>query len=121
MMRSLLILLIACVTSGAFAQEKWSLTKCVEHAMKNNITVRQAQSQAKLSLLAYQQSKMTRLPTLGGAVNTSYQHGLNENPTTGTLESADFVSGNINLQAGYNIFNWGARKSNIAADDFYAK
>ena len=88
--------------------------------MANNISVRQARAQAELSVLQYQQTKMTRLPTLGSSISGSYQHGLNENPTTGTLESANFLSGSIGVQAGYTIFNWGLRKNLIEANKLYA-
>ena len=64
---------------------------------------------------------MTAFPTLGGSLNGGYQHGLNENPTTGTLESASFLSGSIGAQSQYTIFNWGARKYNIGAAQLYVE
>jgi outer membrane protein len=115
---TLIITLLACT---AFGQELWDLRKCIDYAMANSISVKQAEAQARSSLLSYQQSKMTRLPTLGGGVNASYRHGLNENPTTGTLESSDFISGNIGVQSNYSIFNWGARKAIIASDQLFSK
>lgn len=121
MKRVLSTLVFAIITLSSLAQEKWDLRKCIDHAMANSITVKQAEAQAQLAQLTYRQSKMSKLPTLGGSINTSYRHGLNENPTTGTLESSDFVSGNIGVQSNYSIFNWGARKANIAADQLYAK
>ncbi len=121
MMKRLLTLLLTLFTIQSFAQQKWDLRKCVEYAMANNITVKQAQNQAKLSQLAANQSRLTLLPTLGGSLSGSYQHGLNENPTTGTLESANFLSGSLGVQSGYTIFNWGARKSNIEYNAISAK
>lgn len=106
---------------AAYAQEKWNLQKCVEYAFINNISVKQADVQARLSKVSAKQSKMSLYPTLGGSINTSYQHGLNENPTTGTLESANFLSGSIGVQSGYTIFSWGSRKNNILANNLYAK
>lgn len=120
MIKRLSALLFVIITTTAAAQEKWNIRRCVEHAKANNITVRQAREQARLSDISYQQAKMTRIPTLGGSINANYQHGLNENPTTGTLESSDFISGSIGLQTQYNIFSWGARKYNIQANELNA-
>ncbi|WP_207492223.1 TolC family protein [Aridibaculum aurantiacum] len=120
-MRIFLSTLLLLITLATSAQQKWSIRQCIEYASNNNITVKQALAQAKLSQVSYQQARMSRLPTLNGNISANYQHGLNENPTTGTLESSDFIAGNIGLQTQYNIFNWGARKHNIAANELFAK
>jgi outer membrane protein len=121
MMRIFSTLVSALFCTTAFTQEKWDLHKCVDYAFANNISVKQADVQARLSKLTLKQSKGSLYPTLGGGLNGSYQHGLNENPTTGTLESANFFSGSLGLQSGYTIFNWGARKNNILANELFAK
>lgn len=115
-MKQFFIFLIA-VSSTCYAQEKWTLQQCVEYAIKNNISVKQSDVQLRISKLTARQSKMTLFPNLGGSVSSGYQHGLTENPTTGTLESASYLSGSINVQASYNIFNWNARKNTIAANN----
>lgn len=117
----LFVLLFLLSMFRGFGQEKWSLQRCVDYALKNNVSVRQADVQARLSKLTAAQSHATLYPTLSGSLNTSYQHGLNENPTTGTLQSASYLSGSMNVQASYSIFNWNARKNTIAANNLYAK
>jgi len=94
---------------------KWDLRRCVEHAMTNNISVKQADIQARLEKLQANQVKMSLYPTLNGQTQIGYSHGLNENPTTGTLESTDFISGSMSISSGYTLFNWNVRKNNIAA------
>lgn len=103
------------------SQEQWSLQRCVAYAMENNLTVKQAVYQAQSSRLTAKQTKTTLLPTVNGSIQGAYQRGLNENPTTGTLESANFFSGSIGAQTSYTIFNWGARKNNIASTELFAK
>ncbi len=120
MIHRLLTLILSLVFTSAFGQEKWDLRRCVEYAISNNITVKQAEAQAASSRLTANQVRLTLLPTLGGSLSGSYQHGLNENPTTGTLESANFFSGSMGVQSGYTIFNWGVRKNNIAANELFA-
>ena len=106
--------------NGIFANEM-EFAKVYEYAFENNISVKQADVQSRLSKLNAHQSGLTRLPSVNGSLSGSYQRGLNENPTTGTLESADFFSGSIGLQGSYDIFNWGARKNNIAANQLLAR
>jgi outer membrane protein len=89
--------------------------------MKNNVSIKQSDVQARLTRLSVTQSQASLYPNLSGGINSSYQHGLTEDPTTGTLVSSSFISGSGNLQASYNIFNWNARKNSIAANRLYLK
>jgi len=116
-----LIFLILLLCAKGFGQEKWSLQQCVDYALKNNISIKQSDVQARISAITARQSQMTLYPNLTGSINSSYQHGLTTNPTTNILESSSYTSGNMNLQASYNIFNWNARKNTIAANNLYLK
>ncbi|MBY0481649.1 MAG: TolC family protein [Chitinophagaceae bacterium] len=120
-MKKFLTLIALAVSLHSFAQEKWDLRKCVDYALQNNISVRQADVQARLSKLLADQSKMTRLPNANATVGTTYQHGLNINPTTNVFENIDITGGNLGFNTSYTIFNWYARKNNIAANVLTAK
>lgn len=102
-----------------YSQDKFTLQQCVEYALKNNVSVKLSDVQARLSAITARQSEMTRLPNLNGNINSAYQHGLTTNPTTNILESSSYISGSMNMQATYNIFNWSARKNSIAANNLY--
>lgn len=121
MTRPFLVLLILIISSHIHAQQKWTLKQCVDYAVANNVSVKLADVQSRLSKVTAKQSSQSRVPTLTGGINSSYQHGLNENPTTGTLESSSFISGNMFVQSTYNIFNWNARKNTIVANNLFAK
>lgn len=121
MNRRILTFFLSILSISAFSQEKWGLQKVVAYAMEHGITVRQAIYQAQVSRLTANQIQKTLFPTINGSLQTGYQRGLNENPTTGTLESATFLSGSVGAQIGYDIFNWGARKNNIASSELFAR
>ncbi|HEV7783481.1 MAG TPA: TolC family protein [Chitinophagaceae bacterium] len=87
----------------------------MEHAVKNNITVRQADLQSRFSELAYKENKASRLPSLNFNINTGYSLGRSENPTTGVLEDNNFFSLGLQLQSGVTIFNWFSKKNTIEA------
>jgi outer membrane protein len=61
------------------------------------------------------------LPNANASISTTYQHGLNINPTTNVFENVDITGGNLGFQSNYTIFNWFARKNNIEANAITAK
>jgi outer membrane protein len=109
----LLMALVICSTVSA--QEKWDIVRCVEHAQKNNISVRQTDLQSRFSALSYKQNKASQLPTLNFSSSAGYRLGRSENPTTGVLEDNNFFNVGMQLQTGVNIFNWFSKKNTIEA------
>jgi outer membrane protein len=123
MNRCLLLLVFLLSLSAAYAQssqtagaEKWSLKKCVEYALENNISVRQADIQAQFSALAVKQSKAARLPSLNFNSSAGNSFGLSDNPTTGILENNTFFNVGSQLQSQVTLFNWFSKKNQLAAD-----
>jgi len=97
------------------AQDKWDLRKCVEYALVNNISVKQADVQARFSELTYKQNKAARLPSLNFGGSIGYRFGRSENPTTGVLEDNNFLSTGMQLQSQVSLFNWFSQKNTIEA------
>jgi len=95
-----------------FSQEVWDLRRCVDHAVENNISVRQADLQSRFSQLTYKQNKNGQLPSLNFGGSTGYRLGRSENPTTGVLEDNNFLNYGMQLQSSVTLFNWFARKFN---------
>ena len=97
--------------------EKWDLQKCVEYALEHNISVKQADVQARFSALALKQSKASQIPSLGLNFNAGYRFGLTENPTTGVLEDNNFFNAGAGLQTGVTLFNWFSMRNTNKAND----
>lgn len=100
------------------AQEKWSLQQCVNYALSNNISVKQADVQARFAALQLQQDKLGQLPSLGLQSNIGYRFGRSENPTTGILENNNFLSSGFSLSTSTNLFNWFAVQYGIEASKY---
>ena len=69
MIRSIKLALCLLMFTNSFTQpvisktgEKWSLQKCVEYALQNNISVKQADLQIRFAALDLQQSKWQQYP-----------------------------------------------------------
>jgi len=106
-------LFLSSVYFSSVAQDKWDLRRCVDYALANNISVKQADLQVRFSEIAYKQDKGTRLPSLNSGINAGYSFGLSENPTTGVLENQKRFSFTPGLQSGVTLFNWFSIKNAI--------
>lgn len=110
---------------SAFAQtppvEKWDLQKCVEYAMQNNISVRQADLQIRFAELDLHQSKQSIYPNVNFSGNAGYSAGRNQDPTTFSLITTGYVFSNYSLQTNVDLFNWFSKKNTIAANDLTVK
>lgn len=111
----LVLLLFVFATVSGQQPSKWNIVRCVDHALKNNISVRQTDLQSRFSALTYQQNRAGQLPTLNFSSNTGYRLGRSENPTTGVLEDNNFFNLSMQLQSGVTIFNWFSKKNTIEA------
>ncbi len=102
MRRSIKLLLGLLSFSSINAQttqpEKWDIIRCVDYAVKNNISVRQADLQSRFSELTFKQSKAGQLPSLNFNTNMGYRLGRSENPTTGVLQDNNFFNTGMQLQ-----------------------
>ena len=84
---------ICCMTSiRVIAQTKWDLRRSVEYALKNNISVKQQDIQARLAELTYTQSKFSRYPSANFGTSLGVNTGRSIDRTTNqfTTESIFF-------------------------------
>lgn len=121
-----LLCLLACLLftiQHAFSQagEKWDLRECVEYAIKNNISVRQADVQARIVALTYEQSKLSQLPSLSFQTSAGYQFGRSIDPATNEFTNEKILFANHGLNMNLDLFNWFSKKNTIAANRFTAE
>lgn len=116
--KSIFLIFLCFTTALAHAQEKWTLQKCVQYALDNNISVKQQAIQADLSAINYKQSKLSQIPTANFSNNDGYRFGKSQNPSTGILESQNFFQVGLNFQSSVEIFNWFSKKNTILANEW---
>jgi outer membrane protein len=105
----------------SFAQKKWGLRECIDSALVNNISIKQSDIQAKITDAQYNQTKLSQYPSLGFSGNSSYNSGLNQDPTTFSLITQNYVAANFQLQSSAQIFNWFSKQNTIAANYWQAE
>src|SRR5690349_7753002 len=121
MLKIFLGILIILIPSFIYTQEKWDLRRCVEYAMKNNLSVRQADVQARIAALQLKQAKLNKWPTASFSGNVGWQFGRSIDPTTNLYTTNNFFFNQFTLQGGAPIYTFGRVKNTQASADFNAQ
>ncbi len=114
--------------SFAYSQEQWTLQRCINHALENNLTIKQAKLSLALSSSDLTQSRLSALPSVNGTASQNYNFGRSVDPLTNQfvnerIESANYgINASIVLFAGFqrintirqNRYQLLANKSNVA-------
>lgn len=116
----LVICLLFANTVQVAAQDKWSLKRCVDYAMANNISIKQQDVQKRLAELTLKQSQLSQIPNLSASVSGNYNAGRSVNPTTYTYETQGFLSSNASLNTNVTLFNWFSKRNTIASNIYQA-
>ena len=107
MLKTSFVFIALLLALGARAQETWSLERCVRYAQENNLTIKQAQANVKLSLLSERQAKTSRLPNLSASFDAGQQFGRTIDPTTNQFSTISTGYNSVGVSAGISLFNGG--------------
>ena len=101
---------------AGYAQDKWDLRRCVDYAIANSITVRQADVTARSYKLTFERSRLSQLPTVNGSFGGSVNSGHTQNPTNYQLNTVTSYYSSIGVQAGVNVYNFSSLRNVIEAN-----
>ena len=118
MIKRIVIFFACTIPFGLFAQDKWDLRKCVDYAMKNNISVKQADVQSRITALSLQQAKLNVYPSAAFSGGLGTQFGRSIDPTTNQFTTTQLLYNNFQLQGGIQVYNWGRLKNTIQTQQF---
>jgi outer membrane protein len=106
-MKSIHVLVILFFVSlSSYAQEKkWTLKECINHAIKNNISIKQSELDIQINTIAKKDAIGNFLPNINASSSHSWNIGLNQNITTGLLENQTTQFTSANLSANVDVFN----------------
>lgn len=89
----------------SFSQEKWSLEKCIDYALKNNIQIKQQELNTGYSKNNLTQSKLSLLPNVNGQGSQSYSWGRTVDRFTNSFSEEQTMSLNFGLSSSVTLFN----------------
>jgi len=107
--------------SFASAQDAWNLKRCVDHALENNISVKQADIQARLADLTLKQSRLMQIPSVNVSGSTGINAGRSIDPTTNLFTNTQLFSTGFSLSSGVTVFNFFSVRNNIQGSRFDAE
>ena len=104
---ALLILIITGIVSNLTGQDKyWTLEECINHAVDNNIIIKQQELQTQLQENTLEQSKLGLLPSLNGTATNNWSFGRALDETTYQFTEEENVRSNsFFASAGLTLFN----------------
>lgn len=101
---SYITLVALSITSLGLSQKKWTLEECVNHAIENNVSIRQIELDNKLTEIDKKDAFGNFLPNINASASHSWNIGLNTNITTGILENQTTQFTSMSVSAGIDIF-----------------
>lgn len=100
-----LVLVLFLVSATSLAQEKkWTLKECINHAIKNNISIKQSELDLQTAAITKKDAIGNFLPSVNASGSHSWNIGLNQNITTGLLQNQTTQFTAANLNANIDIF-----------------
>ena len=104
--KSIFISLLAIfISGGIFAQKQWTLRKCVEYALENNIEIKKSEVASEVNKVTNNQRKLDLLPSLNA--NTNYTYGWGRTADNVTFEYVDRKTqqASFGLSSALTLFN----------------
>lgn len=114
-------LFLLCFNMHLNAQDIWSLEKCVNHALSENLGIKQTQLTVEQANLTEKLNRNSRNPSLNGSSNFGYQLGRTIDPTTNSFSLDAFASQTLGLNASAILYNGGRINNSIEQSKLDAK
>jgi outer membrane protein len=111
-MRLYIIIASLLFTTFSFGQEVpdsklpevWSLQDCIDYALENNITIKDASLNKNLAEVDYSRAKSSRLPNLFGSASQNYTNGNSIDRITGDYVTSQINNTNVGLSSNMALF-----------------
>ncbi len=100
-----LITLLFLGISTQAQDKKWTLKECVQHALENNISIKQSELDLQVTEADKLQATGNFLPSLNAGTSVSENTGLSFNPVTNNAQTTTFLSVTGNINVGYTLFD----------------
>jgi outer membrane protein len=113
---STLFTLLVCTYTNA--QDSWNLKRSVEYALASNISVRQADIQARIAALNLKQSRLMQIPSANISGSAGINSGRSIDPTTNLFTNTQLFSTGFSLSSGVTLFNFFSVQNNIEGNRF---
>lgn len=104
-MKKLFLIIPLFLSLISFSQEKWTVEKCIKHAIDNNLQIKSQLQNNQITENNLLQSKLDLLPSLNVGANESIILGRSVDPYTNEFSSENYNSTNFQLSSSITLFN----------------
>jgi len=102
----ILSIVLLCAVMTGTAQQAWSLEKCIQYAMENNIQIKQSVLNTEYNENLLKQSKLGQIPNLNASSNYSYSWGRALDQTTYQFTDNQKINSlSLGLSSSVTLFN----------------
>lgn len=113
-----LVFLLSFLCTGVFAQGSWTLQQCIEHALKNNLNLKQSELNSDINQVNLTQSKASILPTLNAGANHTYNIGRTIDRYTNTFANTTVLSENFYAQTQITLWSGLTQYNNVKKNQY---
>ena len=107
MMRINVMLLLSLFSAQLFAQEIWSLERCIQLAQQNNLDFKQSNIAVKSAIVDERLSREQRYPSLDFGSSVGYNLGRSINPSTNAFETQRSTFNSYSLRSNTTLYAGG--------------
>lgn len=108
---AIIIPLFLCAFLSSFSQNAWSLERCIQYAVENNIQVKNQELNVQINNNQLQQSKLGILPGINMGASENLRFGRSVDPYTNEFSTDNFSSANFQVSSSVTLFS-GLRQYN---------
>jgi outer membrane protein len=117
----LLALSILLFPSFQYAQQTWSLEKCIKHAQDKSLTIKQAQFAVANNKVTLKQNKMSRYPTINASTGLNLNSGRTVDFNNNSISTQTSFSNNIGINSSVLLYQGGRIKNSIKQSEMDIK
>jgi outer membrane protein len=99
------LVLLSAWATGAQAQDKWDLQRCIDYAWAENLPLKISKIQQDINQSNLLQSKIQRLPNLNAGAGQQWNQGRSVDQFTNQFTNQQVANFNAQLSLGATLFN----------------
>ena len=123
-MKKGLLILATMMSLSMSAQQKWTLRECIDYALQNNITLKQAQLTKQTATETRKQSQAALFPSLSASSNQSFGYrpwqssGMTtvSNGTVDNKVTKTYYNGTYGINASWTLWNGNQNHNQVKAN-----
>jgi len=93
------------ISNFCFSQDQWTLERCINYALENNLTIKQQELYSKIQDNNLKQAKASLYPSLNAGANQNSTFGRSVDPFTNDFSTETVLSTNMSLSSSVTVFS----------------